>query len=89
MTISYTRQVDSTLIFFPFEIINMRHGSPSPTMHSSAFFKDRQQEARPVLVASQCNGDYYISLKIQYMYYIPFISLLYGLFIDIKYVTVT
>ena len=40
-------------------------------------------------MASQCNGDYYIPLKIQYIYYTPFISLLYGPFIDIKYVTVT
>ena len=55
-------------------------------LNSGSSLKDRQQEARPVLVASQCNGDYYIPLKIQYMYYIPFISLLYGLFIDIKYV---
>ena len=49
-------------------------------------FKDRQQEAWPVLVPSGCNGDYYIPLEIQHMYCIPFISLVYGLFIDIKHV---
>ena len=31
-------------------------------------FKDRQQELRPVLVASQYNGDYNVPNELQHMY---------------------
>ena len=34
-------------------------------------------------------GFYYLSLCVQYMYYIHFIGLLCGLFIDIKHVKIT
>ena len=51
--------------------------------------KDRQQEARSVLVGSRYIGDYYMVLELQYMYYIPLTTLLSGLFIDIKYVKLT
>ena len=50
--------------------------------------KDRQQEVRPLLVASRYTGDYCMPLEVQYMCYIPLISLLYGLFNYIKYVKV-
>ena len=52
-------------------------------------FKDRQQEVGPILVAAQYNGDYHISNGVIYMYYICFISLFYGRFIDIKHVIIT
>ena len=52
-------------------------------------FKDRQQEARAVLVGSHYIGDYYMILELQYMYYIPLTTLLFGLFIDIKHVKFT
>ena len=51
--------------------------------------KDRQQEARAVLVGSRYIGDYYIILELQYMYYIPLTTLLSGLFIDIKHIKFT
>ena len=51
--------------------------------------KDRQQEARAVLVGSRYIGDYYMVLELKYMYYIPLFTLLSGLFIDIKYVKFT
>ena len=51
--------------------------------------KDRQQEARAVLVGSRYIGDYYMILEVQYMYHIPLTTLLYGLSIDIKHVKFT
>ena len=51
--------------------------------------KDRQQEVWPILVGPQFNGYYYLPHWVQYMYYIHFISLLCGLFIDIKHVKFT
>ena len=51
--------------------------------------KDRQQEARAVLVGSRYIGDCYMVLELRYMYYIPLTTLLSGLFIDIKYVKFT
>ena len=51
-------------------------------------FKDRQQEAQPVLLALRYYGDFYIPLGVQNMYYIQFISLLYGLSINIKHVQI-
>ena len=51
--------------------------------------KGRQQEVWPVLVAAQYIGDYYFPLDVQYMFYVPLVSFLYDLFIDIKYVTFT
>ena len=52
-------------------------------------FKDRQQEARAVLVGSRYIGDYYMILELQYMYYIPITTLLSALFIGIKNVKFT
>ena len=49
-------------------------------------FKDRQQEVWPVLAASQYNGNHYVLLEVQYMYYIYIISLLYDLFINIMHI---
>ena len=51
--------------------------------------KDRQQEARAVLVGSHYIGDYYMIHEVQYMYHIPLTTLLSGLFIDIKHVKFT
>ena len=50
---------------------------------------DRQQEVRCVLVASQYNGDCYIPLVVQYMYYTHFMSPFYGLFVNMKHVEIT
>ena len=55
---------------------------------NSYFLKDRQQEVCPFLVGPQFNGYYYLPLCVQYMYYIHLISLLCGLFIDIKHVKI-
>ena len=46
--------------------------------------KDRQQEVGPVLVSARYNGDFYIPNGVIYMYYIYFISLFYGRFVDMK-----
>ena len=56
---------------------------------TSNSLKDRQQEVGPVLVAARYNGDYYIPNGVIYMYYLYFISLFYGHFIDIKHVKIT
>ena len=37
--------------------------------------QDRQQEARAVLAASRFIGDFYMPIELQYMYYIPLITL--------------
>ena len=50
--------------------------------------KDRQQEVRPVLVASQYIGHFHVPLGFEYMYHIHFISLVYGLLIDVKYIKI-
>ena len=50
--------------------------------------KDRQQEARAVLVGLHYIGHYYMPLEPKYMYYIPLTTLLSGLFIDIKHVKI-
>ena len=47
-------------------------------------FKDRQQEARAVLVGSHYIGHYYMPLEPKYMFYIPLTTLLSGLFIAIN-----
>ena len=52
--------------------------------YNKSLFKDRQQEARAVLVGSRYIGDYYMILELQYMYYIPITTLLSGLFIGKK-----
>ena len=51
--------------------------------------KDRQQEVRAVLVGLRYIGDYYMTLGVQHMYYVPLCTLLYGRFIDIKHVRIT
>ena len=51
--------------------------------------KDRQQEVRAVLVASHYIGDQYMALDFQYMFDILLITLLSGLFIDIKHIKIT
>ena len=51
--------------------------------------KDRQQEARAVLMESHYIGDFHMPLEPKYMYYIPLTILLSGLFIDIKHVKIT
>ena len=62
-------------------------GQGAPTC--TECIKDRQQEARAVLVGSRYIGDYYMILDVQCMYHIPLPTLLYGLFIDIKHVKFT
>ena len=52
-------------------------------------FNDRQQEVRAVLVGSRYIGDYYMPLKVRYMYYTPLYTSLYASFIDIKHVKFT
>ena len=61
----------------------------SDVMTERRVCKDRQQEARAVLVALHCIGDACVSVEVYYMYYISLITLLYGLFIDIKHVQIT
>ena len=53
------------------------------------WLKDRQQEVRPVLATSQYNGNCYIPPEIQCMHFKHFVSLFYGLFIDIRHVKIT
>ena len=53
------------------------------------YLKDRQQEARAVLVGSRYIGDHYVPLKLPNVYDIPLTTLLSGLFIDIKHVKFT
>ena len=47
------------------------HYCISPKRQINCIFKDRQQEARVVLVGSHYVGDYYLILELKYMYYIP------------------
>ena len=64
-------------------------GPPDTGASCVCRLKDRQQEARAVLVGSHYIGDYYKILELKYMYYIPLTTLLSGLFIDIKHVKFT
>ena len=56
---------------------------------SATSLKDRQQEVRAFLEGSRYISDCYVPFVIQYMHYIPLITLLSGLFIDIKHINIT